>query len=322
MGNTKHICYCRGGKAHCKRLSDRDKRIDALREWNTLSTNLNRYLSGDACIGEPSRQSSAEAASITSTVKEFPQAVEALASSRLKNDHIQAITALRQVGTIIGHVLTGATGILADERIQDAASADVLAGQELSPVHQERLRHVTELLTAACERSVEELAEAVNQRHSGSIIHHTALVADVLYEMLNIALFPIPQCEAATEELLPESHPHRQILELKEPGSDATHCSAEARVASNTSAEVGRQRAELLLREAAISEDHSMGDAIVKLEATARQVLNSEVDISIEPFGFTLRERAPSNHTLNATGTVTTRCTFNPWDGCIGYPDW
>lgn len=318
MGNTKHICYCRGGKAHCKRLNNRDKMRNALDDWDTLTGNLERYLAGDACVGEPSEKSNEESGGITQATKGFADAVERLADSRLRNDHQQAIVALRSVGEILATVLHGTTRLLADERIKAATSPHALSGQPISSLHRRKLRHATELLTTACERSVQELAEAVNQQNSGSIIHHTALVSDVIYEMLNIALFPIPQCEVATEELLPEDHPHRGILKL-----DHTHEAEEKQaISAPAPAQAARQKSEDVLREAAVGPNDSVGDAIVKMDAAARRVLNRDTEISIEPFGFTLRERAPSNQALDATGTVTTRCTFNPWDGCIGYPDW
>lgn len=220
MGNTKHICYCKGGKGTCKRLSDRDKRLQATEDWATLKSNLDRYMEGDACIGEISAESKKEAAAIQEEASGFSTLLENLTQSRLSSDHQSTISNMRGVAKSLSTIMAATAQIISADRIANATMENdqeqmaFTDEHRFTDKHKASLKELSSLLAKSCDQAMAELAEAVRKGHAGSIIHHTALISDIVYEMLNLSLFPIPQCDVSTEELLPHDHPHRKILEL------------------------------------------------------------------------------------------------------------
>jgi hypothetical protein len=84
----------------------------------------------------------------------------------------------------------------------------------------------------------------------------------------------------------------------------------------NKQREEGLARAKALIDQAKIGPDDNQEDAIRRLGTTAEGSLPGGFDLATGPFGFTLLERLPEAQSMEVTGTVTTNCTFSPWDGC------
>jgi hypothetical protein len=103
--------------------------------------------------------------------------------------------------------------------------------------------------------------------------------------------------------------------------SPKTEFTPELRQRMAKNAKEGMKKGEALLKSANVAREEDMATVLGKVQAAARQTIGENFDVSVEPFGFTLRER-PAIENADVTGTVKTTCSFDPWDGCHTTPDW
>lgn len=80
--------------------------------------------------------------------------------------------------------------------------------------------------------------------------------------------------------------------------------------------ERGFQRAQMLLTEASVDSLTDEAEALRALGQAAERQWSGNFDITVEPLGFTLLERVTDTSRADWTATGTTKCTWDPWDGC------
>jgi len=83
----------------------------------------------------------------------------------------------------------------------------------------------------------------------------------------------------------------------------------------------GRARGEKILATANVLPADDLTTALKKLGKAAEQITSGKFTVDVEPFGFLLREK-PQKFSLDWTATGTTKCTWDPWDGCSPDADW
>lgn len=62
-------------------------------------------------------------------------------------------------------------------------------------------------------------------------------------------------------------------------------------------------------------------EALKVADVAARKIFGDDYDVEVSVLGFALLEQ-PKSKTLEVTATGTTKCTWDPWDGCSGDVDW
>jgi hypothetical protein len=117
-----------------------------------------------------------------------------------------------------------------------------------------------------------------------------------------------------------DSQARRELL--RDPEAVLTRLGVDGSILENTYDRDALRRGEDIVSSARISPQDDVVTSLKKLGDAAEKALPNGYDVAVTPFGLTLMERVSNPTALDVTATATSSCTFNPWDGCKGDPDW
>jgi hypothetical protein len=221
MGRTKTVCYCKSRK--CKTSSPRVGQAPYEETRRELIGNLRRYLEEEPCVPGSSNETLAldplaqhlgaayrvalgrmaaavqagdaddvlrHGATVGDAIREIVQ-LPTLLPTRFEADRIPT----RLAGTEDEHrhgVERFLTEYLRDDDGDTASEADLFA----------------DLLGRAYAKALAELRFALEQNETPYVTHHTAVIADLVDEMIELWVL---RTDYFSEEILPEDHPHRRM---------------------------------------------------------------------------------------------------------------
>jgi hypothetical protein len=219
MGRTKTVCYCNNRRCKTSSPAGKQQRFEDMRR--ELASNLEQYLSEEVCVPGVA----AEDLRVDPIAELLTRAYRRTLHQMVMAIDEQRFPDVLRLGALMADVLRELVAI--PTLLPSAIEIERVPGVEPSAMEQHRgdlqrflERYVTvssepkealeydriaDLLGRSYCRALAELEAALRERELFSIFHHTALLADLVGEMIQLWIL---RTEHYTEEFLPEDHPH------------------------------------------------------------------------------------------------------------------
>lgn len=215
MGDSKTICYC--NSEQCKSLSGKTNKSSLLMARKQICDNLELYLSEEPCVG-----CAAEDLPISEDVKKladlYVACVLALRASQQDRTSPKSLAVSAMIADVFAALWQQCASIrfgTDSHRVPQAAipnarqyEAAIVALGDVSVAEgdPDDVGKASRLLADGYAHAVGELTFVAKDANPSIVMHHMAIVGDILEEMLHLVLRLNP--DRVTEDRLPEDHPH------------------------------------------------------------------------------------------------------------------
>lgn len=208
-------------------MSGKKERQIVSQEQAQLRKNIEEYLSEDPCVGVEAKELP-QNPTAEKLCEIYRKAISLLNKSQNERDEETSIHATALVSDIfIGFwscistlkytsdryrmnnqtiVKDFSNSFILDSKVTESLITDYDTQNDIGS---KEINETASMLCSAFLRALAELEHSVIENDISIIMHHLALVSDIIHEMLNLVMDLNP--DRFTEENLPESHPHSNI---------------------------------------------------------------------------------------------------------------